>query len=612
MVSNHHPLHLDLLQAQLPEWMQDAARDQDLNTQVNVTHAITTTMAVAPHTSVILSTYAVSASGHILHRAAQDVTTRGTVLTDFFNPVPENVFSPVNVDRLEFYLDAHPDRDLVSYIITGFRFGFDIGFQGSVTDTRPRNLLTARSNPEPVSEAIRKELSRSHTAGPFSSPPMFPFHCSPLGAVPKKDGTFRIILDLSSPRGFSVNEGILKDTFSVRYSSFDDAVELVRLLGPSTFMAKLDIRHAFRLCPVRPDQWCLLGYCWEGNFFFDTCLPFGSRSSPFIFNTFANLLLWILIVYGGIQCIIHYLDDFFLCAASRQECQSNMDTMVSLFSELGIPLADDKTVGPAQSVTYLGIEIDAEQQTIRLPEDKLSDLMTLLTDWKQKKKCTKRELLSLIGSLSFACKVVKPGRIFLRRLINLSTSVTCLDHHITLNADSRADIDWWCQFLPSWNGVCFIQSELVTSAAMSLYTDASGLGCGGYYGPLWFSLAWPDEYHANLYVGVQELFAIVVATFTWGHEWRDQQILFFTDNSSIVHVWRTGSSSDPALMKLVRVLFLFSARLNINILMKHIPGYANGGADALSRLQVQRFRRLHPGSSPHPSIVPDTVWTILT
>lgn len=80
-----------------------------------------------------------------------------------------------------------------------------------------------------------------------------------MGAVPKKDGTFRIILDLSSPRGFEVNEEISKEEFSVRYSSFDDAVSLVNGLGPDAFMAKLDIEHAFRLCPVHPSQWGLLG-----------------------------------------------------------------------------------------------------------------------------------------------------------------------------------------------------------------------------------------------------------------------------------------------------------------------------------------------------------------
>ena len=151
--------------------------------------------------------------------------------------------------------------------------------------------FSALDNPEPVTRAIGKELSRGHFSGPFQVPPIFPFHCSPLGAVPKKNGTFCIILDLSSPRGFAVNEGISKDDFSVKYSSFDDAVALVLAMGKEAFMAKLDIRHAFRLCPVRPDQWGLLEYCWQGQFFVDTRLPFGSRSSPFIFNTFADLLL---------------------------------------------------------------------------------------------------------------------------------------------------------------------------------------------------------------------------------------------------------------------------------------------------------------------------------
>ena len=419
---------------------------------------------------------------------------------------------------------------------------------------------------------------------------------------------------MSSPRGCLVNEGIPKDLFSVRYSSFDDAVDLVGVLATSTFMAKLDIRHAFRLCPVRPDQWCLLGYCWDGRFFFDSRLPFGSRSSPFIFNTFADLLLWILVSVGGIQCIVHYLDDFFLCARSREECQAHMDNMVSLFSELGVPLADDKTVGPSQSVTYLGIEIDAASQVIRLPVEKYDDLMSKLVFWRQRKKCTKRELPSLISFLSFACKVVKPGCMFLRRLIHLSTTVDRLDYHITLNSEGRADIDWWIEFLPSWNGICFIQSEPITSVSISLFTDASGLGCGGFFGTEWFSVPWPEHLKSEkwFHIGVQELFAIVVAVFSWGHCWRDQQILFYTDNSSITHVWRTGSSADAAIMKLVRAMFLFCARLNINILMQHIPGSSNLASDALSRLQVHRFHRLRPGSSPYPTTVPSIVWTFLT
>ena len=284
----HSPLP-DLLQAQLPELM---AETRELHEE---RHVSTLTGMGVTRTHVGMSTSATSVSVDTQPRVVQNAS-----IDNLFVPLPDGVESPVNIDLLEFFLSHHPDRHLVAYVIDGFQHGFDIGFRGPISVTRPRNLRSARTFPDPVSTAIFKELSRGHTSGPFLIPPMSPFHCSPLGAVPKKDGTFRIILDLSSPHGMSINVGISKDSFSVRYSSFDDAVHLVRSSGTSAFMAKLDIRHAFRLCPVRPDQWNLLGFCWNGLFFCDTRLPFGSRSSPYIFNTFADLLLWILMVVGGI------------------------------------------------------------------------------------------------------------------------------------------------------------------------------------------------------------------------------------------------------------------------------------------------------------------------
>ena len=530
--------------------------------------------------------------------------------TNDFSPLTEGIVSPVNVDLLEHLLEAHPDRSLVSFVVSGFRVGFDIGFVGEFRYSNPPNLLSARNNPRPVTAAILKEVQRRHASGPFLHPPFLTLHCSPLGAVPKKDGSTRIILDLSSPRGNAINEGIPKEAFTVRYSSFDDAVDLIRSLGKGSYMAKMDIKHAFRLCPVRQDQWCLLGYQWMDRFYVDTRLPFGSRSSPFIFNSFADCLLWIFMVIGGVNFALHYLDDFFLCGSTEQQVQSDMNTVVSLCSELGVPLADDKTVGPSLSLTYLGIEIDSSAMQIRLPQDKLDDLLSRLHDWDQRKKCTKRELLSLIGSLSFAAKVVKPGRMFLRRLIDLSTSVDRLHHHISLNSSGRADIRWWLEFLPSWNGKCFIQSDLISSPSISLFTDASGLGLGSVYGKEWFSAPWPSAYSC-FHINVLELFAIVAAVFTWGHSWENQQILFFTDNLSITQVWLTGSSRDPNIMTLVRSLFLFTARKNINIVMQHVPGYSNGKADALSRLQVPRFRKLHRHAALEPTLIHPDVWNIL-
>ena len=392
----------------------------------------------------------------IVQSCTQGTPAANTLPTNFeFRPLPLRITSPVNVQALRDFLMEYPCPGTRDYLISGFTHGFDIGFRGTFEDpnTRPPNLRSARDNSDLVNDAIAKELSRGHTSGPFPFPPFPHTHCSPIGAAPKPDGSVRLILDLSSPRGQSVNDGISKEEFSCQYSKFDDAVSIVLHLGQGAFLAKADIKHAFRLCPVRPDQWPLLCFQWLGHFFTDTRLPFGSRSSPFIFNTFAIALAWIVVHFGGLLFLLHYLDDYFFANLTEHGCQVDLDTFLYICAQLGVPIAPDKTAGPSTTLTFLGIEIDTVAMTCRLPAEKLNQVQTLIQIWQGRRKVTKRELLSLIGLLSFACKVVKPGRIFLRRLIDLSTTVASLEHFIYLNRQARADIEWWARFLPDWHGV---------------------------------------------------------------------------------------------------------------------------------------------------------------
>ena len=81
--------------------------------------------------------------------------------------------------------------------------------------------------------------------------------------MPKKDGTWRKIMDLSSPLGSSINDYISKEEFSLHYATFDQALSLVARYGKDALMAKLDKKkHAFRLCPVRLEDRELLGIHW--------------------------------------------------------------------------------------------------------------------------------------------------------------------------------------------------------------------------------------------------------------------------------------------------------------------------------------------------------------
>lgn len=281
--------------------------DQSLNRQGLFQHAESSTHRV--HAPMSNASLPISAGVVLEATHRPDVAALSFVLANNefveFNPLPTAVCSPINVSVLGYYLQGHPNISFVSFLLHGFTRGFSIGYTGPPSPLVCRNLASARSNLLAVVQAISKEIRRGHTSGPFLNAPLLEMHCSPLGAVPKKDGSFRIILDLSSPRGASINEHISASEFSVKYSLFDDAVDMVKTFEQQCFMCKVDIKHAFRLCPVQPSDWKHLAFSWNNLFFVDTRLPFGSRSSPFIFNQFAEALLWILSTVIGVKFLIH-------------------------------------------------------------------------------------------------------------------------------------------------------------------------------------------------------------------------------------------------------------------------------------------------------------------
>ena len=140
--------------------------------------------------------------------------------------------------------------------------------------------------------------------------------CSGVGVVPKKSGKLRLIHHLSAPAGVSVNDGIPKDLYSLQYVTIDDAINMILRLGRGTLLAKIDIRNAFRLCPVRPEDRPLLGIYWRQQYYYDLVLPFGLRSAPFIFNQVADAFEWICREEFGISDLIHLLDDFLTAGPS--------------------------------------------------------------------------------------------------------------------------------------------------------------------------------------------------------------------------------------------------------------------------------------------------------
>ena len=130
--------------------------------------------------------------------------------------------------------------------------------------------------------------------------------------------------------------------------------------------------------------------------------------------------------------------------------------------------------------------------------------------------------------------MIKPGRSFLRRLIDLSKVAKRPNHHIQLNLEARSDIEWWYRFASSWNGVSMFWELWRVHPDVQLTSDASSKwGCGAFYmyNRYWFQLQWQESLQ-HMHITIKELIPIVLAAAIWGREWTGLTVQARCDNTA--------------------------------------------------------------------------------
>lgn len=477
-------------------------------------------------------------------------------------------------------------------------------------------MSSALAHPSVVDDYLQVELNHSRIAGPFPRSQCQSVHISRFGVIPKghQSNKWRLIVDLSHPSGHSVNDQIPKSLCSLQYITVDNAIQMILKYGPQTLLSKVDIKSAFRLIPVHPADRHLLGMLWRNQIYIDGCLPFGLRSAPKLFNILADLVSWIA-AQQGVSTILHYLDDFLLLGSPHSpECQQNLDTFIHLCSHLGIPLASEKIEGPSTSLPFLGINIDTSQMEIQLPEEKLARIQELLVQWLGKKKATKRKILSLLGHLQHASKVVRCGRTFTARMYATAAKLKKLHYYTRLNRQFRSDLVWWHTFICHWNGLSILRdpSSPPPNAAVTIQTDASGSwGCGAVYNHRWLQQKWSEEW-VDQDIMAKELVPVVLMVAVWGPQLAKQSVLLQCDNLSLVTSINKGASKQTLVMHLLRTLWFFTAYYDIALTATHIPGITNTAADQLSRNQLYLFHLTNPRTPRLPTPIPASLQQIVS
>ena len=273
------------------------------------------------------------------------------------------VTTPLIARAWEVELADHPDREFTSFVVEGIEKGFRIGFNysSSIGATAAMNMHSAKEHPEPVDGYVQEEL---RTGRLIENTPGV--HVSRFGVIPKphQPGKWRLITDLSSPKGESVNDGVDRQWCSVSYASDDDAVRCIMRLGRG---AKLDIASAYRAIPVYPIDRLepRSEMAWR---------PVRLRSAPELFTAVADALIWAMGRHGVVHAM-HYLDDFLILGPpDSEECSHALRSSLELCDSLGFPIASHKLEGPGTHLSFLGIMIDTVQGTLSLPLEKLDRL----------------------------------------------------------------------------------------------------------------------------------------------------------------------------------------------------------------------------------------------
>lgn len=408
-----------------------------------------------------------------------------------------------------------------------------------------------------------------------------PVIVSPIGAIKKERNEVRIIHDASRPSGSAMND--YGNPVSVSYQSVNDACELA---NQGSYLAKIDLKSAYRSVPINPADYPLTGLRWhfndeeEPSYLYDVKLPFGSNAGPAIFSRITNSIQRMMKRRGF--TIIVYLDDFLICEHSYSRCREAQLILLNLLGQLGFYVSWHKVVGPSQLVQFLGININTVDCTLSLDQLKVSKLESKLLCFKSRKRANKRQLQSLAGSLNWACQCVRGGRHFLRRILNIMNCLKMPSHKCKLSKEFQKDVTWWLSALEKFNGVVYYRSV----KTLVVHTDACGDGAGMFCGGDWWYVNWgvDNDDFKNMHINNKEILAVTSAATHWAEHWQNSDIIVYTDSSVAKSVINKGSCRNEKVMDALRDMFWLMVKFNFRLRAVHIPGKLNQMADVISRL----------------------------
>ena len=177
---------------------------------------------------------------------------------------------------------------------------------------------------------------------------------------PKKDGSYRMILDLTW-----VNKHIEYQHFKM--FSLHTAKDMMR---KNCWMASIDLKDAYYSVPIAVQDRKFLRFRWKNVLYEYTVMPNGLACAPRYFTKLLNPVFAHLRQMGH-ECF-QYIDDSFIAADTYQECFHSARVVKTVLESLGFVVHPEKSVlEPTKELTFLGFLLNSKNMLITLKDDKV-------------------------------------------------------------------------------------------------------------------------------------------------------------------------------------------------------------------------------------------------
>ena len=387
---------------------------------------------------------------------------------------------------------------------------------------------------------------------------------SPIFTRPKKDGDYRMILNLKELNKYIKYYHFKLDTFETT----------LHLIKPDCFMASVDLRHAYYSVPMAQSVRKYLRFMWKGKIFEYCSLPNGIACAP---RYFTKLLKP---VFSKLRQMGHtnsgYIDDSLLVADTEEQCYENIKDTVHVMEGVGFIIHQNKSVlVPTQDIGFLGNRINSKQMIVYLPEEKKQHIKEECLKLSKNDVAKIREVARVIGLIISTFSAVEYGALHYRELesqkiIALKKNPGNFEAIMSVTAPMKAELSWWID-----NVETQIRNISHGNADLVLVTDASLSGWGAHCKNQKIGGRW-TVHEAGHHINCLEMLAIFYGLKSFCKDCSCIHVQVKTDSTCAkAYINSMGGIKSSECNDMAKKIWSWCIERKIWISAEHIPGSEN-------------------------------------